>query len=448
MSRLFGTDGVRGIANKELSPDLAYNLGKAACKVLKQDNQRPVFLIGKDTRISGDLLENALCAGIMSQGGNVIKAGIIPTPGVAVLINKYNADSGVVISASHNPYYDNGIKFFNSKGQKLNDSIEDEIQSIIENNAFTEECINEKVGKCTQIENANAIYVEHILSKVSKFDLTGKKIVLDCANGASFKAAEMAFSRLGANLICINNSPDGININDNCGSTHLNALAEAVKCNNADLGFAFDGDADRLLACDENGNEINGDMIMYIIAKYLKKHNELKDDTLVVTVMSNLGLKKAMQNENINVVETAVGDRYILQEMLKNGYTLGGEQSGHIINAKLNSTGDGLATALTVANIFSEKNCKFSELFNGFVNYPQVLVNVKTSPDKKTVYKTNDEVIQAMDKLNKKYEGNGRILLRPSGTEPLVRVMIEGTNIEEITNDAKYLAEIIDKVSK
>lgn len=448
MARIFGTDGVRGVANKELNPILAFNLGKAACKVLKKDNAKPVFLIGKDTRISGDLLENALCAGIMSQGGDVIKAGVIPTPGVAVLIGKYGSDSGVVISASHNPYYDNGIKFFNSKGQKLSDDIEDEIQRVIENNDYSEDCTHDNIGRCTQIDDSYQIYVEHILSKFPKFNLNNKKIVLDCANGASFKSAETAFKKLGADIICINNTPNGININDNCGSTHLDALKNAVKENKADLGFAFDGDADRLLACDENGNEINGDMIMYIIAKYLKQQSKLKDDTIVITVMSNMGLKKALQKENINIVETAVGDRYILQEMLKCGYTLGGEQSGHIINSEINSTGDGLATAICLSLILSENECKFSSLFEDFVNYPQVLINVRTSPDKKTLYLTNDEVAKAMNELNQKYEGEGRILLRPSGTEPLVRVMIEGADIDEITKDANYLAQIIDRVSK
>lgn len=448
MGRLFGTDGVRGIANKELTPDLAYNLGKAACKVLKQESSRPVFIIGKDTRISGDLLENALCAGIMSQGGDVIKAGVIPTPGIAILIRKYNADSGVVISASHNPYYDNGIKFFNSMGLKLSDEIEDQIQNTIESNTFTNDIVNESVGTCSLLEEAYSLYVDEILNKFPDFDLESKIIVLDCANGASYKSAEMAFRRLKAELICINNNPDGTNINDNCGSTHINALINAVKKNNADFGFAFDGDADRLLACDENGKEINGDMIMYLIAKYLKEQNELYDNTLVLTVMSNLGLKKAMQEAGINIVETAVGDRYILQEMLRNGFTLGGEQSGHIINSKINSTGDGLATALMISCILSQKKCKMSELFSDFVNYPQILVNVRTEPDKKMLYETSEEVKSVLDALTKKYKGNGRILLRPSGTEPLVRVMIEGLNEEEIKNDAEYLADIIAKVSK
>ncbi len=446
MKRLFGTDGVRGEANKELDPVLAYKLGKAACIFFNK--KTPVFLIGKDTRISGDMLESALCAGIMSCGGNVILAGVLPTPGIAALVRCLNADCGVVISASHNPFYDNGIKFFDSLGQKLSDETEDLIQGILENDLYSEACTGENIGKTIRIDNAAEIYIAEIMSKLPEFDLKNMKIVLDCANGASFKTSPKAFAALGAEIVAINTQPDGININANCGSTHTEMLKSETVKNHADLGLAFDGDADRLIACDENGNEINGDMIMYLLAKDLHDRNELKDDILVITVMSNLGLKLALEENGIKTVQTAVGDRYILREMKQNGYTLGGEQSGHIIDLNINSTGDGLATALMLSYLVKNSGQKLSELLKDFKTYPQILVNVKTTPENKLKYRGDERVAKALNELNAKYDGKGRVLLRHSGTEPLVRVMIEGLDTAEITADANYLAGIIDEISK
>ena len=448
MKRLFGTDGVRGEANTELDSILAFNLGKAACAYLKEDIPSPTFLIGKDTRISGDMLECALCAGIMSEGGNVLLSGVIPTPGVAVLVRYFNADCGAVISASHNPFYDNGIKFFDSQGQKLSDETEDRIQKLFENPLYPCICSGEKIGKAVHIDNAAEIYIDEIISKLPDFDLKGMRIVLDCANGAAFKTAPKAFEGLGAETIAINTAPDGLNINASCGSTHTEMLKKQTIDSRADFGLAFDGDADRLIACDENGNEINGDMIMYLLAKDLHERNGLADDTLVITVMSNLGLKSALEKQNITTVQTAVGDRYILQAMTQNGYNLGGEQSGHIIDLNVNSTGDGLATALMLSYLIKKSGESLSELLKDFKTYPQVLINVKTTSENKLRYIENEKVNEELNKLNIKYDGNGRVLLRHSGTEPLVRVMIEGLDTNEITADAKHLANIIEDISK
>lgn len=448
MTRLFGTDGVRGKANEELTCELAYGLGKAACMVLAKAGEpgdRPVFIIGRDTRISGEMLENALAAGIMSAGGNVIKAGVIPTPGIAVLIRKLKADSGVVISASHNPYYDNGIKFFNSEGLKLPDETEDEIQKVMEEQSWNN-ASPERIGTVSDLIGADELYTKEILEKLPKVDLTGKKIVLDCANGAQSFIAPGVFSSLGAEVIAINTCPNGTNINDSCGSTHLEALSQKVRETKADLGMAFDGDADRLLAVDENGNTVDGDKIMFLLARYMKEEGTLFEDTLVLTVMSNLGLKKALAAEGIRIVETTVGDRYILKEMLEKGYTLGGEQSGHIINKTVNSTGDGLATALLLAHVLTKSGKTLTETFGGFDLYPQILLNVKTTPENKLRYIGNEEVAAEVKAIEDRYDSTGRILLRHSGTEPLVRIMIEGEDPDVIQKDAEYLAEVIDRI--
>ncbi len=448
MARLFGTDGVRGIANKELTCELAFKLGCAACEALKKNTeQSPKFLIGMDTRISGDMLKNSISAGIMSRGGNVIDVGIFPTPGIAFAVRHYKASAGIVISASHNPFYDNGIKFFDSEGKKLSDTTEDNIQNILENELIFNDVINEKIGK-HEYYDANGAYMEYLLSKLAPFSLSGKKIVLDCANGASYFIAPELFKHLNATVIAIHNKPNGTNINDNCGSTHLRSLQKEVVKNKADFGLAFDGDADRLLAVDEKGNEVNGDMIMYLFALYLQQNKMLKKDTLVITVMSNIGLKKALAENNICVSETAVGDRYILQRMESDSFNLGGEQSGHIICSLLNTTGDGLASALLLSKLLTEAQRPFSELFKSYVNYPQILVNVKTAADKKLFYIDNEKVMAKKIELEEKYSGIGKILLRHSGTEPLVRVMIEGNDEEQIKTDAHELADIIQEISK
>ncbi len=448
MTRLFGTDGVRGIANKELTPQLAYELGRAACCELMSETKAPLFAIGKDTRISGDMLEAALSAGIMSMGGSVISLGIIPTPAVPILTQYYNASAGVVISASHNPYYDNGIKFFNEHGFKLTDATEDNIQKRMDGQLGLQPALDEKIGTHTYSERAKEIYLDYLFEKVRPRTLKGLKIVMDCANGANSETAPEAFERTKAEVIVINASPDGCNINRHCGSTHLDALRAQVVRENADFGIAFDGDGDRLLAVDESGNVVNGDKLMYLFAKYLKKKNALRKDGVVLTTMSNMGLLKALESIGVGYVQTDVGDRYILQRILNEGYNFGGEQSGHIIAFDINTTGDGLASALMLSSIIKENEAPLSELAGDYADYPQVLVNVKVENKNKLRYKDCAEVAEAVENLSKAYAGNGRILLRHSGTEPLVRIMIEGENQQAIEKDAHALAAIIERISK
>lgn len=454
MNRLFGTDGVRGIANTELTADLAYKLGRAGAFVLTNNTNKPKILVAKDTRISGDMLESALIAGILSTGAEVVKLGVVPTPAVAHLTRLYKADAGVMISASHNPVEYNGIKFFDCKGYKLPDSLEDEIQLLIENDFKTKNehnmwvdihnPIGEHIGQYSYADNALSDYVNFALNTTST-NLTGLKVALDCANGAAYKAAVDAFKQLGAEVVVINNTPNGININKNCGSTHPEALMDYVVKEKCHIGFAFDGDADRCLAVDEHGNLINGDIILAICAKHLKDSNVLKDNTLVVTIMSNLGLDIACRNESIHTVKTKVGDRYVLDEMLKHNYTLGGEQSGHIIFLNHNTTGDGLVTALQVATILKESNKSFSELSSIMHELPQVLINTSVPNDFKNIYNEDEEIINAIKTVESELDGQGRVLIRPSGTEPLIRVMLEGRNKQEITVMAKSIVNLINK---
>ena len=454
MNRLFGTDGVRGIANTELTADLAYKLGRAGAFVLTNNTAKPKILVAKDTRISGDMLESALIAGILSVGAEVIKLGVVPTPAVAHLTRLYKADAGVMISASHNPVEYNGIKFFDSKGYKLPDSLEDEIQLLIDNNFKIKNQnnilvdipnpIGENIGQYRYEEKALSDYVDYAINTIST-KLNGLKIALDCANGAAYQVAVDAFKKLGAEIFVINNSPDGININKNCGSTHPEELMNYVVKEKCDIGFAFDGDADRCLAVDEKGNLINGDIILTICAKHLKDINSLKDNTLVVTVMSNLGLDIACRNESINTIKTKVGDRYVLEEMLKHNYTLGGEQSGHIIFLNHNTTGDGLVTALQAASILKESKKSFSELSSIMQELPQVLINATVPNNLKNIYNEDEEIIDAIKTVESKLDGEGRVLVRPSGTEPLVRVMLEGRNKKEITVMAENIVNLISK---
>lgn len=448
MKRLFGTDGIRGVANKDLTPQLAFELGRAACLFLGSDEKQPLFTIGKDTRLSCAMLETALASGIMSAGGNVILLGIIPTPAVSVLTRYYQATSGIVISASHNPYYDNGIKFFNSSGLKLADEIEDEIQRLIDEKDEYPVCINDKIGNMKIARNSAELYISFLSESMPSADLSGLKIVIDCANGSTYLTAPEIFSRLGAETKVVSCKPNGININEECGSLHISNLQKEVLKENADFGLAFDGDGDRLIAVDENGKEVNGDGIMYICAKHLKEQKKLHKNTVVVTVMSNMGLKIALQNEDIDIVETNVGDRYILQKMIEGKYNFGGEQSGHIIYSDVNTTGDGIATALMLASIVKNSGKPLSQNVANFISYPQVLINVRVDEDKKFVYQNNGEVNQVLEYLNKKYANQGRILLRHSGTEPLVRVMMEGENYSQILEDATLLADVIAKISK
>ena len=443
MSRMFGTDGVRGIANTELTADLAYALGRAGAFVLTEGTHKPKILVAKDTRISGDMLEAALVAGILSVGAEAVILGVVPTPAVAHLTRKYNADAGVMISASHNPVEYNGIKFFDGRGYKLSDELEDQIQAVIEGNfADVPSPVGGAVGRSYTEETALREYIDYAMGTI-KTDLKGLRVALDCANGAAYKAAVKAFRALGARVYVINDNPDGNNINENCGSTHMEELMDYVVRKNCDIGFAFDGDADRCLAVDEKGNMVNGDFLLTICAKALKEAGKLNDDTLVVTVMSNLGLDIAAKREGINLVKTKVGDRYVLEEMLKENYILGGEQSGHIIFLDHNTTGDGLVTALQIAAILKESGKTFSELAGVMKELPQVLVNAKVPNEKKNIYLEDAEIIEAIKAVEAKLNGVGRVLIRPSGTEPLVRVMLEGENQEEINEMANSLVDLI-----
>ncbi|MEA5009016.1 phosphoglucosamine mutase [Clostridium tyrobutyricum] len=446
MHRMFGTDGVRGIANKELTCELAYKLGKAGAFVLTECTKSPKILVGMDTRISGDMLENALVSGILSVGAKAICVGVIPTPAIAYLTRKYKADAGVVISASHNPVEYNGIKFFNRQGYKLPDQLEDKIQSVIESEfSGIEMPIGGEIGRKT-IKSHKALtdYIEFAKSTVD-IDLTGLKVALDCANGASSVTSVKAFKELGADVYVINNDPDGVNINKNCGSTHCEELMEYVVNKKCDIGFAFDGDADRCLAVDERGNLISGDFIIAVIGKYLRDKGKLNKDSVVVTVMSNLGLDIALNKEEIKTVKTKVGDRYVLEEMKKSGYVLGGEQSGHIIMLDYNTTGDGLITAIQTAAIVKQRGKTLSQLASFVKELPQVLVNAKVPNDRKNIYTEDEEIMMEIKKMEEKLDGCGRVLIRPSGTEPLVRVMLEGKIQSEIDNMANDLAILIEE---
>lgn len=451
MSRLFGTDGVRGIANSpELDAHMAYSLGRAGSFVLsKENNHKSVILVGKDTRASGDMLEAALIAGICSTGAKAVRLGVIPTPAVAYFARTLNADAGVVISASHNPYEFNGIKFFNNKGYKLSDEIEDEIEAVIKSGMKgVPEPTGDQIGRVSDLPDAADKYVSFALT-ASEVKLSGMKIALDTACGAASLTSPEAFSRLGAEVLTIHNKPDGININANCGSTHMESLCAFVKENGCDLGLAFDGDADRMLAVDEEGNVVDGDQIMAICALYLKNRGRLKKNAVVATVMSNLGLTVFGKENGIDVPKTKVGDRYVLEEMLEKGYCIGGEQSGHIIMLDYNTTGDGLISAIVLATIVRESGKPLSELAKVIRILPQALVNAKLeNKDKKNVYETDEEIVALIKETEVALEGNGRVLIRPSGTEPLVRVMLEGSDQKMIDSYCRRIAELIERKAK
>jgi phosphoglucosamine mutase len=446
MSRLFGTDGVRGIANSELTPELAFNLGKAGAFVLAKSKERPIVVIGKDTRISGDMLEDAISAGILAMGGNVIKVGVLPTPAVAFLTKYFKADAGIVISASHNPFEYNGIKFFNGEGFKLEDDIEDEIEDIIIRDIDVNSHITgEKLGKCIECEDdAIELYTKFLEGTVDT-KLNGIKLVIDCANGASYKAAEKVFHDLGAEVISIHNDPNGLNINKECGSTHPQDLQKRVLAEKAHLGLAFDGDADRLIAVDEKGEIIDGDKLLYICTKMLKKDGVLKNNKVTATVMSNIGFYQAIEALGCSVDTTGVGDRYVLESMVKTGCIIGGEQSGHIIFLNYTTTGDGILSGLQVLRAFKSDGRPISELAKEVTIYPQVLVNAIIKNENKKKYMDHPEIKVEIDKINILMSGEGRVLIRPSGTEPLVRVMIEGKDKGMIKELATKLAELITK---
>lgn len=445
MSRLFGTDGVRGVANKELTPLLAMQLGQAGASVLtKETSHKPTIMVGCDTRISGDMLANALMAGVCSVGANAVYVGIVPTPAVAYLTRKNHMDAGVVISASHNPVEFNGIKFFDANGYKLPDAMEDEIEAIIKNDmkdlAFP---TGTEIGSITYQTDAREDYVKHATEAIP-VDLHGMKIVADCAEGASYYTSVEALKLLGADVVAIHNNPDGTNINAGCGSTHMEELMERVKAEKADVGLAFDGDADRLLAVDEKGNKVDGDQIMGIVGNYLKEQKKLKKDTIVATVMSNLGFFLMGEKQGIHMEQTKVGDRYVLERMRQIGANLGGEQSGHVIFLDENTTGDGLLSALHLLQVLVDTKKPLSELATIMEVLPQALVNAKVPNDKKNSYMENPQIADAIDALTKKFAGEGRVLIRPSGTEPLVRVMIEGRDQNRIQEEAEKLAALIE----
>lgn len=448
MSRMFGTDGVRGVAGTELSIDLATKLGQAGAYVLTEGrgDKKPTILVGCDTRISGGMLANALIAGICSVGADAVYAGVMPTPAVAYLTRKHGFDAGVVISASHNPMEFNGIKFFNRDGYKLPDSMEDEIQRQIESGmADIESPTGEKIGHVKYAFDMDREYVDFEKENVP-IDLAGMKIVVDCAEGASYKTNTQVLKELGADLVAIHTHPTGTNINDHCGSTHMEQLAQRVRDEKADIGIAFDGDADRMLAVDENGNMVDGDQIMAICANFMKKQGTLKKNTVVVTVMSNLGFTLMGEREGLHIATTQVGDRYVLERMKAEGYNIGGEQSGHIIFLDSNTTGDGMLSALRLLEVMVTEKKSLSELASIMEVLPQALVNAHVPNDRKTSYNDYSEIREGIRKLEDKFAGQGRILIRPSGTEPLVRVMIEGKNQNEIDRDAHELASLIEKV--
>lgn len=444
MARLFGTDGVRGVANDELTPVLAMQLGQAGAYVLSKENEhKPTIMVGCDTRISGDMLANALMAGACSVGANVVYVGVIPTPAIAYLTKKYRVDAGVVISASHNPVEFNGIKFFDGNGFKLPDSLEDEIENVIRSGMKDIKFpIGSGVGKIKYRTDAREEYINHAVQSV-KADLSNLKIVVDCAEGAAFYTSVEALKELGAEIIAIHNNPDGSNINANCGSTHMEELRARVVYEKANIGLAFDGDADRLLAVDENGKVVDGDQIMAIVGNHMRDQGKLKNDTIVVTVMSNLGFFLMAEAKGIKAEQTKVGDRYVLERMREIGASLGGEQSGHVIFLDENTTGDGLLSALHLLQVLVETGKPLSELAKVMDVLPQALVNAKVPNHKKERYMEYPEIAAAIRKLDDMFAGEGRVLIRPSGTEPLVRVMIEGKDQKLIEKEARKLADLI-----
>ncbi|HHX75658.1 MAG TPA: phosphoglucosamine mutase [Firmicutes bacterium] len=442
MGKLFGTDGIRGVANRELTPELAFKIGRIGAFVLQKENRgRKAFLVARDTRKSGTMLESALVAGLNSAGVDVYLAGVISTPATAYLTKQLAGCGGVVISASHNPYYDNGIKFFSPDGFKLPDAVEAEMEELFfQADDSLPRPEGEAVGCVLPDPGAAERYLSYLLSTVP-CRLEGCRIVLDCANGAVSQLAPQAFRALGAEVIAFNNRPDGININACCGSTHPEAIVNYVKQEGADFGFTFDGDADRVLAVDAGGQLVDGDAIMMILARHLLSRDALPHRTVVATVMSNLGLEKAAETYGFRLLRTKVGDRYVLEEMLAGGYTLGGEQSGHIILLDYNTTGDGLLTALQVAAIAVAGGKNLKELASGFTRYPQVLVNCRVK--EREGWESNPRIRAAIAETEETVRGSGRLLIRPSGTEPLIRVMLEGQDEEKLRNMAARLAEII-----
>lgn len=440
MGRLFGTDGVRGVANSQLTPNLAFRLGQAGAYVLSKEHPHPRIVIGKDTRISGDMLEAAMISGICSVGADVLRVGVLPTPGIALLTRTLEVSAGVVISASHNPVQDNGIKFFDSTGYKLPDGIEDEIERIVVNKEKPWQIpIGGEVGRVIDINDAGRRYMDFLKNTVGRLD--GIKVVLDCANGAAAYVGPIVLQEVGVEVIPICNTPDGVNINASCGSTHPEQLQRAVLKHGADLGLALDGDADRLIVVDEQGNVLDGDFIMLICALAQKAKGALEQNAVVVTVMSNLGLHLALKEAGIEIFQTQVGDRYVMEELLRTGAKLGGEQSGHIIFLDHNTTGDGLLTALHLVSVIKERQIPLSQLASQMRRLPQVLLNATVQHKERLMQ--DERVLEKVKQAELALGDQGRVLVRPSGTEPLIRVMVEGPDHDKLKELAQGVIDII-----
>jgi phosphoglucosamine mutase len=445
MARLFGTDGVRGEANLELTPELAYRLGRAATLFFGEDTQQPVILIGRDTRISGQMFEAALAAGICSAGGKAVATGVIPTPAIAYLAKKMQAQAGIVISASHNPFYDNGIKFFGGDGYKLPDDVEDQLEALVHSIAKDDQLYRASGAKVGTVEYRHDLVKEYIdfVTATTKERFEGMKVVLDCANGAAYEAMPTILRRLGAEVVVLHNKPNGKNINDHCGSTHLDVIQQAVVEHHADLGIAHDGDADRCLCVDEKGEIIDGDRILVMCAVEMMKSGTLKGNTVVSTVMANIGFHQAIKEAGGRVEVTAVGDRYVLENMLANGYNLGGEQSGHVIFSEFSTTGDGLITGLQVLSSVKRSGKKASALSGLMKSYPQLLVNMRVAT--KDGWEENEAIAQSIAEGNQELGDSGRILVRASGTEPLIRVMAEGPDQQQLDVICNRIAAVVKK---
>ncbi len=445
MGRIFGTDGARGVANTEISCTLAMDIGRAAAMVVARDHhkRKPVFLVGHDTRISHDMLESAIAAGLCSVGADVVTLGTVPTPAVAYLVANSDADAAIMLSASHNPYEFNGIKIFGAEGFKLTDEEEMEIEEIVLDHILPYDLKwNDELGVIRSGETLVEQYIDHIVSTVEG-DLSGIRVAADCANGSASATAAKIFAKLGADVTILNDEPNGVNINDNCGSTHIDVLGKYVRENGFDLGVAFDGDADRCLAVDENGELVDGDKLIAIFSSQMKREGKLANDTAVVTVMSNMGFFKFAEQAGIHVEKTSVGDRYVLQNMLEHGHCIGGEQSGHIIFREFMTTGDGQLTAVQLLRAIKKSGKKLSELAQLMQVYPQVILNVRADKEMKRMVKVDEGVLKRQQQLEEGMNGNGRILVRPSGTEPVIRIMVEGLDREAIMNAAKSMEQII-----
>ena len=441
MGKYFGTDGVRGVANSELTPELAFKLGRAGGYVLTKDaKDKPKILIGRDTRISGEMLEGALVAGLLSIGAEVMRLGVISTPGVAYLSRVMNADAGVMISASHNPVQDNGIKFFGPDGFKLTDEQEAEIEALLDAEDTLPRPVGADIGSVSDYFEGGQKYISYLKQTVEE-DFLNIHVALDCAHGATSSLATHLFADLEADISTMGSSPDGLNINEGVGSTHPEKLAAFVLERGADVGLAFDGDGDRLIAVDEKGQIVDGDQIMFIIGKYLSLKGRLNKNTIVSTVMSNMGFYKALEENGLTSVKTAVGDRYVVEEMRANDYNLGGEQSGHIVFLDFNTTGDGLLTGIQLVNIMKATGKRLSELAGEMKIFPQKLVNVRVT-DKHAVTE-NEKVAEVIAAVEAEMNGNGRILVRPSGTEPLVRVMVEAATVQDCENYVNRIADVV-----